>query len=1102
MKLYRNLRYALCAMGMVGILSCKDDCDELYNELKSQVEDLASRVSRLENWCVSTNEQISSLQSIVDVLQNNDYVTSVDEMSDGYILHFSQSSPVIIRNGVDGNDGINGLNGLDGVDGIDGVNGLTPIIGVEYYSDGNYYWTVKYGDDDPAWLLDVEGNMIRANGEKGDKGDKGDTGETGAQGEKGDKGDTGETGATGAQGEKGDKGDKGDTGETGATGAQGEKGDKGDKGDTGETGATGAQGEKGDKGDKGDTGETGATGAQGEKGDKGDKGDTGETGATGAQGEKGDKGDKGDTGETGATGAQGEKGDKGDTGETGATGAQGEKGDKGDIGETGATGAQGEKGDKGDTGEAGHTPELSVDAYTDGNLYWKVDGEWLLYQGQMVQAAVPSYTQPVFSGIEIDKTNNEVVLTLASTGKTITLPMKTATAITFDMNEPNYVEGMGSTFTVILPSSFKETDYAGIYVNVEDNDYPYGDHTMVTRSSAGRWNPVIQKPKFDKSGNLTENLKVTLYPSTSTVYGSSLQLTVVLNLNDGSSQSASRILTNRGGRVSENTDMTGKIYIYEGSSSQLGLYNNYICEEGELLSVLQEMSDFSDVIIQGSPNEVDYQSLATYKNNFVKLTFDTPNMIKPNMQGAKNLRELYFLTGTTLNDKAFANCQSLEKVHLGNISTVGKQAFEGCIALKTVDGGQSKMYYKEASFKDCTDLYDIDLKRCTDISKEAFAGCISLSEVQFSEKTTIGESAFARCSNISSLTIPAYTMIGASAFEDCKSLNSLDVTKDHIEFGAYAFKGCSQLAALNVGAYATFDKHAFAYDDHIVEITYDEYLTIGEEAFIGSTALKTFGVPYYIISSMGKKAFASSSITAVDIYCEDPTDSAFDSCTDLTEVKIESWREIDVTKIFTNCPNIKRFTLASTTLTSLFVKSFPNVSSLTFEYNCIVEDEAFKNYPYPLTGFSSDMSYNIKIGKSAFEGCILNDVGIGECEIGEYAFKDCTIKSGVSFMNCKIGKYAFQNSSIDKNISLSTSEVDDYAFSNVSSLGCWITDSSLGSNVFENAEIHNLYAYSTNSYPYNLSCSSSTFDGFDTESCKLTLNGERTYDWLGLQWSK
>lgn len=141
----------VCAC-MFGLSSCGDDYDD--SELRGDIENLDSRITALEEWQKSVNTDIRSLQSLVEALEDKDYVTAVTPLEDGtgYVISFLKSGNVTIKHGEKGEDG------------------TTPVISVKQDSDGKHYWTVN-----GEWLLD-NGNKMPVTGEKGDKGDKGDKG--------------------------------------------------------------------------------------------------------------------------------------------------------------------------------------------------------------------------------------------------------------------------------------------------------------------------------------------------------------------------------------------------------------------------------------------------------------------------------------------------------------------------------------------------------------------------------------------------------------------------------------------------------------------------------------------------------------------------------------------------------------------------------------------------------------------------------------------------------------------------------------------------------------------------------------------------------------
>ena len=196
-------------LSIVGI--CFSSCSYDDTHLTNRVENLENRVTALEKLCKEMNSNITALQTIVEALQNNDYVTGVTPVEEngvvvGYTITFVKSAPITIYHGKDGKDGVNGSDGKDGVDGKDGKDGYTPVIGVEKDSDGIYYWTL-----DGEWLTDNEGNKIKAVGVDGKDGADGEDGKDGANGSDGKDGADGEDGKDGQNGNDGANGKDGIT---------------------------------------------------------------------------------------------------------------------------------------------------------------------------------------------------------------------------------------------------------------------------------------------------------------------------------------------------------------------------------------------------------------------------------------------------------------------------------------------------------------------------------------------------------------------------------------------------------------------------------------------------------------------------------------------------------------------------------------------------------------------------------------------------------------------------------------------------------------------------------------------------------------------------
>ncbi len=73
MKLRTLFATLTVSVGLISVAGCSYDDTDILNK----VNDLDSRLTKLEEIVNNMNRDIKSLQTIVNALQNNDYVTSV-----------------------------------------------------------------------------------------------------------------------------------------------------------------------------------------------------------------------------------------------------------------------------------------------------------------------------------------------------------------------------------------------------------------------------------------------------------------------------------------------------------------------------------------------------------------------------------------------------------------------------------------------------------------------------------------------------------------------------------------------------------------------------------------------------------------------------------------------------------------------------------------------------------------------------------------------------------------------------------------------------------------------------------------------------------------
>ena len=146
--------FLMIAMVSFALMGCRQ---RIWDEL----DDLDNRVTALEEIVKKTNSDIAAIQTILNAIQNNVFVTNVITTPDGYTIQFSDGTSATISNGTDGADA------------------NTPVISVKQDTDGNYYWTIN-----GEWLI-VDGERVRTNGHDGQSGQDGQDGQDGEDGQDG-----------------------------------------------------------------------------------------------------------------------------------------------------------------------------------------------------------------------------------------------------------------------------------------------------------------------------------------------------------------------------------------------------------------------------------------------------------------------------------------------------------------------------------------------------------------------------------------------------------------------------------------------------------------------------------------------------------------------------------------------------------------------------------------------------------------------------------------------------------------------------------------------------------------------------------------------------
>ena len=125
----------LLIIGMVAVLvGCKYDDDKLWDA----VNNLDTRLTKVENLLSQLNGNVNSLQTIVYAIQQNTYITNLQQTSEGYNITFSDGRTITLYNGETPYIGDNGnwwIGNKDTGVKAKGSDGLTPYVG----DNGNWW---------------------------------------------------------------------------------------------------------------------------------------------------------------------------------------------------------------------------------------------------------------------------------------------------------------------------------------------------------------------------------------------------------------------------------------------------------------------------------------------------------------------------------------------------------------------------------------------------------------------------------------------------------------------------------------------------------------------------------------------------------------------------------------------------------------------------------------------------------------------------------------------------------------------------------------------------------------------------------------------------
>lgn len=201
----------------------------------------------------------------------------------------------------------------------------------------------------------------------------------------------------------------------------------------------------------------------------------------------------------------------------------------------------------------------------------------------------------------------------------------------------------------------------------------------------------------------------------------------------------------------------------------------------------------------------------------------TENIVIPSSYNGKQVTgvaEDAFITDRTLKQvtlpssvyviegSAFYNCSALEKINLENVSVIEDASFRNT-KLSTVNFNNLQKVGKNA-FNGCSKLKTVEFPAgVSEIGQSAFSGCAMLNSVNFKGNVNVvGENAFSGCSLLKTINVEKIKYFNEGCFQSCVSLESINLA-NAVEIETNAFKSCSNLTSVILGVNLIFiDKEA------------------------------------------------------------------------------------------------------------------------------------------------------------------------------------------------------------------------------------------------------------------------------------------------------
>lgn len=238
---------------------------------------------------------------------------------------------------------------------------------------------------------------------------------------------------------------------------------------------------------------------------------------------------------------------------------------------------------------------------------------------------------------------------------------------------------------------------------------------------------------------------------------------------------------------------------------------------------------------------------------------------------------------TTIEEKAFYNCNSLTSLIAPGVTDIGVSAFHGCSNLNEVFLPNLQTIGKGA-FRVTGSIEGFPFENLKKVPTNAFWGS-DVYRVNLDNATSIQGSAFAYCTSLTDVSIPKIDTeinMGSAVFRNCPMLEKVVFNENTVYIPEHTFNGCNFSLLDCFDTIETIADNAFSNNDALTDITMKSVEYIGSSAFENCQNLATVVFPNieYIDYEAFKDCSSLTSLTLSNCVSEIGSD-AFNGCDSL-----------------------------------------------------------------------------------------------------------------------------------------------------------------------------------------------------------------------------